>query len=34
VIGPHEILHLCDMVGTSCHFVFIARWVVATPGAR
>jgi hemolysin III len=28
VVGPHEILHLCDMAGTFCHFVFIARFVV------
>jgi hemolysin III len=28
VLGPHEILHLCDMLGTSCHVVFVVRYVL------
>jgi hemolysin III len=28
VIGPHEILHLGDMIGTSCHLVLLACLVL------
>ncbi len=28
VIRAHEMLHLCDMVATYCHFVFIVRFVI------
>src|SRR5262249_11240731 len=28
VIGPHEILHICDMLGTSCHVIFVVRHVL------
>ena len=28
VVGPHEVLHLCDLGGTLCHVVFVTRYVV------
>jgi hemolysin III len=28
VIQSHEVLHLCDMAGTFCHFVFVVRYVI------
>jgi hemolysin III len=28
VIRPHELLHFCDIGGTVCHFVFIAKYVL------
>jgi hemolysin III len=28
VIGPHEILHLCDMAGTATHVFFVVRYVL------
>ena len=28
VIQAHEVLHLSDMAGTFCHFVFIVRYVI------
>lgn len=28
VLGGHEMLHMCDMVGTFCHFVFIVRHII------
>jgi hemolysin III len=28
VIRSHELLHLCDIGGTACHLVFIARFVL------
>jgi hemolysin III len=28
VIGPHEILHFCDMGGTLCHVIFVVRFVL------
>jgi channel protein (hemolysin III family) len=28
VIGPHELLHFCDMAGTGCHVVFIVNYVL------
>jgi hemolysin III len=29
VIGPHEVLHLCDMGGSAAHLVFVMRYVLA-----
>lgn len=29
IVGPHEILHISDMIGTFCHFVFIVRFALA-----
>lgn len=31
VIGSHELLHFCDMAGTGCHIVFIAKYVLPYP---
>ena len=28
MIGPHEVLHLCDVAGTATHFVFIVGYVL------
>jgi hemolysin III len=28
VFGPHELFHVCAVVGTLCHFIFIWRYVV------
>jgi hemolysin III len=28
IVGYHEILHVCDMIGTSGHVVFVVRYVV------
>jgi hemolysin III len=28
IVQAHEMLHLCDMVGTYCHFVFIFHYVI------
>jgi hemolysin III len=28
VVGPHELLHICDMLGTVCHVVFLVRFVL------
>ncbi len=28
VVGPHEVLHLCDMGGSSAHVVFVLRCVL------
>jgi hemolysin III len=30
-VGHHEILHICDMIGTSCHLVFVVRFVLPCP---
>ena len=29
VVGAHEVLHISDMIGTFCHFVFIVRFALA-----
>jgi hemolysin III len=34
VVGPHEVLHTGDMIGTSCHLVFVARLVLQTKEPR
>jgi hemolysin III len=40
VVGPHEVLHLCDMVGSTTHVLFVLRFVTpsvpssATPPPR
>ena len=31
VFGHHEMLHVCDMIGTSCHLVFVVRFVLPYP---
>jgi hemolysin III len=28
IIGPHEVLHICDMAATTLHVYFVARWVI------
>jgi hemolysin III len=28
VIGPHEVLHLCDMGGSTAHVVFVLHCVL------
>ncbi len=32
LIGPHEVFHVCDMLGTSCHVLFMLRYVVPFRG--
>jgi hemolysin III len=29
VLGPHEVLHVCDVLATCCHIVFIVRYALS-----